>query len=40
MTTILLTGAAGKVGKHVLGALSRCGFEVVGSRLARPPGSH
>ena len=31
MTTVLLTGAAGKVGKHVVEAMARRGLDVVGT---------
>jgi nucleoside-diphosphate-sugar epimerase len=41
-TTALLTGAAGKIGKYVIGALSRRGIEVVATDLVSnsiPPGT-
>jgi NAD(P)-dependent dehydrogenase (short-subunit alcohol dehydrogenase family) len=34
MTTVLLTGAAGKVGKHVMGALGRRGLKGVATDIA------
>lgn len=35
MPTALLTGASGKIGRHVVGALGRRGFEVVATDLVR-----